>query len=111
MRSWCCLPSSGPSKFPPEAPVPTLYLVVFGSIVGYSCYIYSLAHLSVSIVTVYNYLNPLVAVILGWMVYREPFGVREATAMGTIFLGVAIVKRLAMPRQNAAPPVVSEESG
>lgn len=70
-----------------------LYLIVFGSIVGYSAYLYALEHLPVSVVTVYTYVNPVVAVFLGWLFYREPFGVRELAAMGIIFLGVALVKR------------------
>lgn len=70
------------------------YLVVFGSIVGYSSYIFALERLPVAIVSLYNYINPVVAVALGWLFYREPFGLREALAMGVIFLGVAIVKRV-----------------
>jgi drug/metabolite transporter (DMT)-like permease len=37
--------------------------------------------------------NPVVAVFLGWLFFREPFGVREATAMAIIFGGVALVRR------------------
>jgi drug/metabolite transporter (DMT)-like permease len=70
-----------------------LYLVTFGSIVGYSAYIYAMDKLPVAIVTLYNYINPVVAVGLGWLFYREPFGRREALAMAVIFAGVAIVKR------------------
>lgn len=69
-----------------------LYLMVFGSIVGYSAYIYALSHLSVAVVSIYPYINPVVAVILGWLFYREPFGVREAVAMAIIFAGVTLVK-------------------
>ncbi|MGD0201125.1 MAG: EamA family transporter, partial [Bryobacteraceae bacterium] len=69
------------------------YLIVFGSIVGYSAYIYALSHLSVAVVSIYSYVNPVVAVFLGWLFYREPFGLREATAMVIILVGVAIVKR------------------
>jgi drug/metabolite transporter (DMT)-like permease len=69
-----------------------LYLVVFGSIVGYSAYIYTMSHLPVAVVSIYNYINPIVAVALGWFFYREPFGFREALAMVVIFAGVAIVK-------------------
>ena len=68
------------------------YLVVFGSIVGYSAFLYALEHLPVAIVTTYNYVNPVVAMALGWLFYREPFGTRELTAMLIIFAGVAIVK-------------------
>lgn len=70
-----------------------VYLIVFGSIVGYSAYIYALTHLPVSIVSIYPYVNPVVAVILGWLFYREAFGVREMLAMLVIFAGVTIVKR------------------
>jgi drug/metabolite transporter (DMT)-like permease len=69
-----------------------LYLVFFGSIVGYSAYAYSLDRLPVAIVSIYPYVNAVVAVTLGWLFYREPFGLREALAMVVIFTGVAIVK-------------------
>lgn len=71
-----------------------LYLVTFGSIVGYSSYVVALQRLPVALVSLYNYVNPVVAVILGWLFYREPFGVREGIAMLVIFLGVALVKRI-----------------
>lgn len=70
-----------------------LYLVIFGSIVGYSAYIYAMDKLPVALVSIYTYINPVVAVLLGWLIYREPFGRREALAMAVIFLGVAVVKR------------------
>ena len=81
-----------------------LYLVIFGSIVGYSAYLYALEHLPVSVVSIYNYVNPVVAVFLGWLFYREPFGMRELAAMVVIFAGVAVVKRFShtAPRTAAA---------
>jgi drug/metabolite transporter (DMT)-like permease len=71
-----------------------VYLVIFGSIVGYSAFIYSMDRLPVAIASLYNYVNPVVAVLLGYLVYREPFGLREAVAMLIIFIGVAAVKKL-----------------
>jgi len=70
-----------------------LYLVVFGSIIGYSAYIYAMTTLPVSIVTIYNYINPIIALLLGWLIYREAIGWREVEAMIVIFLGVWVVKR------------------
>jgi drug/metabolite transporter (DMT)-like permease len=70
-----------------------IYLICFGSIVGYSAYVYAMDRLPVAIVSVYPYVNAVVAVALGWLFYREPFGRREALAMAIIFAGVAIVKR------------------
>ena len=78
-----------------------LYLVMFGSIVGYSAFIFSMDRLPVSIVSIYNYVNPMVAVALGWLFYREPFGGREALGMLIIFAGVAIVKRYGGARRGA----------
>ena len=68
------------------------YLVTFGSIVGYSAYAYALDRLPVAVVSVYPYVNSVVAVALGWLFYREPFGAREAAAMLVIFAGVGLVK-------------------
>jgi drug/metabolite transporter (DMT)-like permease len=68
------------------------YLVIFGSIVGYSAYAYALDRLPVAVVSIYPYVNSVVAVALGWLFYREPFGGREAAAMLVIFSGVAVVK-------------------
>jgi drug/metabolite transporter (DMT)-like permease len=69
------------------------YLVVFGSLIGYSAYIYALENLPVSAVTLYNYVNPVVAVVLGYLVYRERFGFVEVMGMLIVFAGVALVKR------------------
>ena len=68
------------------------YLVIFGSIIGYSAYAYALDRLPVAVVSIYPYINSLVAVGLGWLFYREPFGAREAAAMLVIFAGVGLVK-------------------
>jgi drug/metabolite transporter (DMT)-like permease len=69
------------------------YLVVFGSIVGYSAFIYVMDRLPVAIVSVYPYVNSVVAVALGWLFYRERFGARETVSMVAIFASVALVKR------------------
>jgi drug/metabolite transporter (DMT)-like permease len=69
-----------------------LYLVVFGSIVGYSAYIFAMDRLPVAIVSVYPYINAVVAMGVGWLFFREPFGLREVAAMLIIFSGVAVIK-------------------
>jgi drug/metabolite transporter (DMT)-like permease len=86
--------------FVPEAPVvysqrsvlALLYLVVFGSIVAYSAFIFAMDRLPVSIVSAYPYINALVAMWLGLLFFREPFGLREWIAMLVIFAGVGIVR-------------------
>ena len=76
-----------------------LYLATFGSIIGYSAFLYVMETLPVAVVTTYNYVNPVVAVLLGWLVYREPLGMREMAAMSIIFLGVAVVRRMQAGRK------------
>jgi drug/metabolite transporter (DMT)-like permease len=47
--------------------------------VGYSAYVYAMDRLPVAIVSIYPYANAVVAVFLGWLFYREPFGPRECS--------------------------------
>jgi drug/metabolite transporter (DMT)-like permease len=77
-----------------------LYLAVFGGIVGYSSFIFAMDRLPVALVSIYTYINPIVAVLLGWLFYREAFGWREAAAMLIIFAGVAMVKRSSRARES-----------
>ncbi len=65
------------------------YLVVFGSVLGYSAYSYALRHASATIVGTYAYVNPVIAVLLGWLLLHEPVGARTFVAMGMI-LGAVI---------------------
>src|SRR5262249_4614904 len=88
-----------------------LYLVVFGSIVGYSAYMYALDKLPVAIVSVYPYVNAVVAVALGWLFYRERFGKREALAMAIIFTGVAMVKRYSKKPAKPSGRIAADHLG
>jgi drug/metabolite transporter (DMT)-like permease len=68
------------------------YLVVFGSIVAYGSFIYAMQKLPLSIVSTYAYINPVIAIILGWMLLGEPLGWRVWAATAVILGGVALVK-------------------
>src|SRR3989442_463801 len=65
------------------------YLVVFGSILGYSAYTYALRHASPTMVGTYAYVNPVIAVLLGWLILREPVTARTFVAMAMI-LGAVV---------------------
>lgn len=84
-----------PQPFHPsrEGLLAILYLAIFGGIVGYGCYMLALSRLPLAIVSIYTYVNPVVAVFLGWLVRGEPFGLLETIAMATIFLGIWMVRR------------------
>jgi drug/metabolite transporter (DMT)-like permease len=89
---------SGPVVFSQRSVLALFYLVVFGSIIGYSAFIFAMDRLPVSIVSVYPYFNALVAMWLGWLFFREPFGAREWIAMLVIFTGVGIVRWQSLKR-------------
>jgi drug/metabolite transporter (DMT)-like permease len=69
-----------------------LYLIVFGSLLAYSAYTYALKHLPVSTVSLYAYVNPVIAVALGTLLAGEPFGWREFVTSAIVFAGVAVVR-------------------
>lgn len=60
------------------------YLMVFGSIVGYTAYAYALRHASATIVGTYVYVNPVIAVLLGWLILGEPVTGRTFAAMALV---------------------------
>ena len=69
-----------------------LYLATFGAIGGFVAYTYALRHLPVSFVSLYAYINPIIAVALGVLLLAEPFNVRIAAAAALVLVGVAVVR-------------------
>jgi drug/metabolite transporter (DMT)-like permease len=84
-----------------------LYLVVFGSIVAFSAYVYALKHLPIATVSLYSYVNPLIAVALGTLLLAEPFSSRTLVASALVFAGIAVVRSVSdqhgTRRQDARP--------
>jgi drug/metabolite transporter (DMT)-like permease len=68
------------------------YLVLIGSIVGYTSYVYALRHLPITTVSLYAYVNPVIAVVLGTVVLDEPFNLRIVAASALVLVGVAVVR-------------------
>lgn len=97
-----------PIHWSTRSTVAILYLMIFGSIVGYSAYSFAMDRLPVAVASIYTYVNPMVAVFLGWIVYSEPFGLRDAVAVATIFVGVWMVKRASVAVQKLSPESAAE---
>jgi drug/metabolite transporter (DMT)-like permease len=68
-----------------------LYLVTFGSLVGFTAYIYLLREVSPAKASTYAYVNPVVAVFLGWAIAGEPVTMRTLAAAAIILGGVAMI--------------------
>ncbi len=83
------------SKFAFSAPVAysLVYLILIGSILAYISFTYAIKKLPITIVSLYAYINPLVAVFLGWLVLDEKFGLRILIAMVITVTGVYLVNR------------------
>jgi drug/metabolite transporter (DMT)-like permease len=76
-----------------EAGWSMLYLVVFGSLIAYASYSYALRKLPMTIVSLYAYINPLVAVLLGWLVLDEKLNGNIVIAFLLTVAGIYIVNR------------------
>lgn len=77
--------------FQPDAMYAMVYLVVIGSLLAYTAYMFALKVLPVGIVTLYAYVNPLVAVILGYFILDERLTWFTALAFVAIVSGVYLV--------------------
>lgn len=106
-----CLFEKLPSAVSLRSELAVGYLVVFGSMVGFSSFIYAMANLPVAIVSIYTFVNPIVAVFLGWFFFREPFGYREAIAMAIIFGGIILVRWSEAGRRSTVSVPAADEIG
>ena len=79
-----------------------LYLILAGSVAGYAAYAYALKHLPVSTVSMYAYINPVIAVALGTLLLGEPFHARMLVAAAIIAAGILIVRTRSAPAAGSA---------
>jgi drug/metabolite transporter (DMT)-like permease len=70
-----------------------VYLVIFGAVLAFTAYINALRLLPIKIVTTYSYVNPVIAVILGWVLLGEKITMWTIGGAGLILLGVSLVFR------------------
>lgn len=68
-----------------------VYLVIFGSLVAFSTFTWLMKHSTPAKVSTYAYVNPIVAVFLGWLVLHEPVSPRIFVAAAIIIAGVVII--------------------
>ena len=69
-----------------------VYLILFGSILAFSCYRYALQYLPVATLSLYVYANTVIAVFLGVLVLAEPFSWRMGTGAAVVLVGIGLVK-------------------
>ena len=69
------------------------YLVVFGSVISFIAYLYALQNLSAEQTSLYAYINPIVAVLLGWLIFSEKLTVFIAIGGAVTLIGVYLVNK------------------
>ncbi len=69
------------------------YLTLVASIIGYGSYMYAVSHLPISFVSTYTYINPIIALFLGWIVLDEVISLQIIIGAVVIFVGVTLVRR------------------
>jgi drug/metabolite transporter (DMT)-like permease len=67
------------------------YLVVFGGLIGFSAYLWLLRVAPIARVSTHAYVNPVVAIVLGWLILREPLGPHTVAAALAILAAVALI--------------------
>lgn len=88
-----------------------VYLVIFGSIVGYSSYSYALRHAPATIVGTYAYVNPVIAVLLGGLLLHEPVTARTFVAMALILGAVVWIQFSHLVSAVRTAPSSSQQAG
>ena len=79
-----------------------MYLAIAGSVIGYSSFCYALSHLPATFVSIYTYINPIVALWLGWLILNEGITPSMILAMCITITGVYIVKKGTTKAANIA---------
>jgi drug/metabolite transporter (DMT)-like permease len=85
-----------------------LYLIVAGSIIGFTAYVWLLHHESPTKVGTYAYVNPVVAVLVGYFLGGEALGMR--TILGTLLVLISVVVITTTPAKKPVAALAAEES-
>lgn len=101
-------------QWSPEAAWALAYLIIFGSLLAFAAYGYALSKLPITLVSMHAYINPLVAVFLGWLVLDEKVNLNTALAfmliVGSIYLVNRGLQKQKIPKLDAPKRAVSRLS-
>lgn len=81
------------AEVPPKAWACIAYMVVFGSIIAFCCFIYTITHLPTTLASIYAYINPIVAVLLGHFILKEELNITLGIGAIVTVAGVYLVNR------------------
>lgn len=94
-----------PSRFSRESLLGLAYLLVFGSLIAFTAYTWLLQNAPISLVSTYAYVNPVVAVFLGWLILNEQITPTMVVGAALIVAGVAfVIRKESQATAMEAPP-------
>jgi drug/metabolite transporter (DMT)-like permease len=97
-----------PSTVSVKAWLSLLYLIVAGSIIGFTAYVWLIHHHSPTKVGTYAYVNPVVAVLLGYLLAGE--SITPRTVLGTVFVLISVLTITTTPAKKPSPALVAEKT-
>lgn len=107
------IPTVDPAAISARSLLALLYLIVFGSIAAFTAYVYLLENVAVAKVSTYAYVNPVVALLLGWALAGEPLSPRTLIA-STVILGAVVLittqRRSPQPRSDEGEPTRASQA-
>lgn len=94
------------SFIPWQSWIAIAYLIIFGSVLAFICYLYALQNLPTEQASIYAYINPMVAVIFGWLIFGEKITIFITVGGAVTLLGVYLVNKAF----KAVPPPEQPET-
>lgn len=82
-----------------------IYMIMIGSVAAYACYSYAIKKLPMTLVSLYAYINPIVAVILGWLILNEKLNFQIGLAIIVTIAGIYLVNRGYQLKTNPIKPL------
>jgi drug/metabolite transporter (DMT)-like permease len=84
----------------------TFYLTLFGSLVALTAYVWLIKTTDPALVSTYTYVNPVIALLLGWAVLREAISMQTVLAMGVILAAVLLIS---LAKKEVSRPAIPTE--
>jgi len=81
------------TKVPWQSWASIAYLIIFGSLIAFICYLYALQNLPTEQASIYAYINPMVAVLCGWIIFHEKISIYITVGGLVTLLGIYLVNK------------------
>lgn len=81
-----------------------IYMILIGSVAAYACYSYAIKNLPMTLVSLYAYINPIVAVVLGWLILSEKLNTKIGIAIFITVAGIYLVNKGYQMKNSSEKP-------